>query len=102
MATAARRNPRNSSSTGSPGSQVQITVTGWSSKTSTQSLGVWVQDADAADFATQPSLDTSTVAPNGTVTVTLTIPPTAQPGQHGAALVSINGLGSTMVGVTVQ
>ena len=88
--------------TGTPGSQVHITVTGWSSKTSSQSLGVWVQDADAADFATQPSLNTSVVAPNGTVTVTLTIPPTAVPGQHGAALVSMNNMGSTMVGVTVQ
>ena len=57
---------------------------------------------------TQPQLSAQSVTPGATITVTLTIPATAAPGQHGAAWVVAQdpstGIleGSTMVGVTVQ
>ena len=95
--------------TGAPGSTVPITVTGWSSDGSSGPMDLTTAEGDfSVDFPTMAQLSATTVATGDSVTVTLTIPSTATPGQHGATWVLAadpnTGLyqGSTMVGVTVQ
>jgi len=94
---------------GAPGSSVNISITGWASAPSIQPIYLYAQDGDYyVDFASTPTLSAQQVLPSQSVTVTLHIPSTAQPGQHGAAWIlaedSLTGVyqGSTMVAVTVQ
>ncbi len=94
---------------GRPGSQVPITLTGWASSNTSSQWYLNAQDGDfQIDFRTNPVLSAQSITQGGTVTVTLTIPQTAQVGQHGAAWIAAFdpntslGVGSTMVGVVVQ
>ena len=94
--------------TASPGGQAHITVTGWASGPY-GSFGLAAVDGDyGVDFSTAPTLSSSTITPGGTVTVTLNVPSTAAPGEHGAAWIvaqdfnTDQDVGSAMVGVVVQ
>jgi hypothetical protein len=89
-----------------PGTSAQVIVTGWASGASA-SFGLLAQDVGHyADFATSPQLGSSTLSPGAQATVTLSVPPTAIGGQHGAASIvawdSSTGqaLGAALVGVT--
>lgn len=65
---------------GKPGTQIQVPLTGWSEA----DFGAWKVFPQwyYGDFDPKPTLDQSTLTNGGTVTLTLTIPPTAKAGMQ--------------------
>jgi CubicO group peptidase (beta-lactamase class C family) len=69
-----------------PGATVTFTLTGWSN-VGTADWPITAYDSYQAEFSSNPTLSAGTIGDNTTVTLTLTVPSDAIPGQFGGAVI---------------
>ena len=88
--------------TAAVGTTSSFTLTGWASTATASSCNLIIASEAIGDFAVTPTASAQTVAPGGTISVALTVPSSALPGQRGASWIGcVDSVSGQVVGSTV-